>query len=234
MTPAETYEHEGVTVQIHYDDTGGDFANPREYDNVTTLVCWHPDYILGDFQIRGERGAVTTPFRDGDNTFLSMETLRRYIELVMHGRRVTPLYLYDHSGISIRAGSPSPFDSGGWDTTMCGFAYCTDERITELCGDDAKFHTDDWIDDAIREDVATYDLYLTGQVYGYVVDPDGPDEDSCWGFLGDDHVKQEANAVAEYVAKARRAPDRIYVDGMPIEEALYALSTAGGTGRGTR
>jgi hypothetical protein len=221
MEPFETYEHAGVKVELHYDECG-EHANPRECDNVTTLVCWHPDYILGDYQISGSRGAVETVFETarGRTEFPSMRAIHRYITLMLGGRRVTPLYLYDHSGISIRAGSPSPFDNPtvcrdefgqgmGWDTSMVGFAFCTDERITELCGEDEQYHTDEWIDKAIAGDVETYDLYLTGQVYGYVVAPDTEDEESCWGFLGDDCIKQEANAVAADVAVVRAERERL-------------------------
>ena len=227
MEPCETYEHDGVTVNIYYDEDP-QHANPREMDNVTTFVCWHPDYILGDFQIRNPegRGAVETIFETetGRTSFESMYVLHRYLTLMYGAKRITPLYLYDHSGISIRAGSPSPFDSGGWDTTMVGFAFCTEERINVCCGEGDEYRTDEWIDKAIQGDVEEYDKYLTGQVYGFVVDEDGPDEESCWGFLGDDYCKEEANSVAAYVAKARRAPDRIYVDAVPVEEALYELS----------
>jgi hypothetical protein len=221
MEPCETYEHAGVKVEIHYDECS-EHSNPRQWDNVTTLVCWHPDYILGDQQIRGSRGAVETVFETdrGRTDFRSMTAIRRYIELMLGGRRVTPLYLYDHSGISMSVGSPSVFDNPtvrqdeegrgmGWDTSMVGYAYVTDERITELCGAGDEYHTDEWIDNAIRTDVAEYNLYLTGQVYGYVVAPDTEDEDACWGFLGDEHVKAEANEAAELVAKTVAERERV-------------------------
>lgn len=234
MEPIETYQHEGITVELHYDEDG-EHANPRQHDNVTTLVCWHPDYILGDYQLRDEegRGAVDNVFETdrGRTDFDSMRTLHRYLTLMRDARRVTPLYLYDHSGISMRAGSPSPFDNPtvrsdefgqgmGWDTSMVGFAYCTDERLTELCGEDPKFHTDEWIDKAIDEDVRYYSLYLEGQVYGYVVDPDGPDEESCWGYVGDESVREEANHAAKYVAKQKR--ERARQRGRALHKATFA------------
>lgn len=202
---AERFEHEGVPVEIHYDDDG-DAANPRQHDNVTTLVCWHPDYVLGDFQLKDAngRGSVDTPF-EIPGVPSSMNVLARYLSLAHKARCVSPLYLYDHSGITISVGAPNPFtfDAQGWDTSMVGFAYCTDERITELCGDGEHFHTDDWITEAIKTDVAEYDLYLRGAVYGYVVAPGTDDEDSCWGYLGDESVKDEARHAAAYVAAQR-------------------------------
>ena len=228
MTPVETYEHEGVTVELHYDDDYGSYANPRDNDNVTTLVCWHPDYILGDYQVKNPegRGAIGQIFETdtGRTDFSSMNVLHRYLTLVAGAKRITPLYLYDHSGISMSAGSPNVFDTGSWDTTMVGFAYVTEDKLTECCGDGDEYRTDEWLDKAIRDDVEYYDMFLRGEVYGFVVDPGGDDEESCWGFIGDEYVREEANSMAEWVAKARRSPDRIYVDAAPIEEALYALS----------
>jgi len=230
MESCETYEHAGVTVEIVYDD---DCRSPREDDNVATLVCWHPDYILGDYQLRdgSGRGAVDDVFETerGRTDFASMKVLYRYLTLMCGARRVTPLYLYDHSGISIRAGAPSPWDNPtvrrdefgqgmGWDTSMVGFAYCTDERLTELCGEEAKYHTDEWIDKVIAGEVAHYDEYLTGQCYGYIVAPGSEDQEACWGYIGDPDaeggVKAEANGIAESIAAdraERRRVERMYL-----------------------
>jgi hypothetical protein len=48
------------------------------------------------------------------------------------------------------------------------------------------------IEEYLRSEVKTYDDYLTGQVYGYTVEKldnatgEWEQEDSCWGFFGDD------------------------------------------------
>lgn len=242
MEPFETYTHKGVNVTIYYDDHG-DVNNPRDNDNLATMVCWHPDYVLGDYQFtNGDgRGAVETPafesWKNG-NTVPSMRALARMIGVVEKGICIMPLYLYDHSGISISAGTVNPFDNPtvrrdefgngmGWDTTMVGFIYTTPERIRELCGepqletdpfycpriwDESKGHVnwprersaEEWIREQLLLEVKEYDAYLRGEVYGFVVDEDGPDEESCWGFIGDvDYCKQEANEAAEGVAQER-------------------------------
>lgn len=152
MQPVETYEHQGVTVEIHYDEDAGEFCNPRNNDgNLTTMVCWHPDYILGDEQLRGERGAVETVFESehGRTDVSSMRHLYRYLTLMRGAVCVLPLYLYDHSGISISAGTGNPFDNPtvrrdefgrgmGWDTSMVGFVYTTRERLVENCGEENR------------------------------------------------------------------------------------------------
>jgi hypothetical protein len=51
-------------------------------------------------------------------------------------------------------------------------------------------------------EVNTYDLFITGQVYGYEVTDDNDDcIDSCWGFITDDTntLIEEGKDVIEYV-----------------------------------
>jgi hypothetical protein len=72
----------------------------------------------------------------------------------------------------------------------------------------------------LRQEVETYDDYLTGQVYGYVVrepvldengDDDGTgEEESYWGFYGEEYCKEEARHVAECMrrnADKRESPE---------------------------
>ena len=99
----------------------------------------------------------------------------------------------------------------GWDTTLVGVIYTTPERIAELCGGPRKdghaFYCPDdwtgtpeaWIADQLKTEVALYDAYLRGEVYGWrVLLPDPPEDeedeldlrdaehvDSCWGYLPD-------------------------------------------------
>lgn len=261
MEAIETYEHEGVSVEIHYDQDASDFCNPRGNDgNLTTMVCWHPDYVLGDEQLSGSRGAVETPF-DASGEVRSMRHLYRYLTLMRGTVCVLPLYLYDHSGISISAGSVNPFDNPtvrsdefgrgmGWDTSMIGFVYTTRERIEELCGG-PQIDTDEvycprlwpedgrsgenwprersameWIQTQVQAEVKEYDSYLRGEVYGFIVDNDGPDEDACWGFVGDiDYCKEAANESAECAAQARA--ERRRKRGRSLHRGGFV--TAGGT-----
>jgi hypothetical protein len=207
MYDAETYEHQGVPVRIVYDE---DAPNPRkDYDgNLATLVCWHPDYVLGDEQIvdAGGRGAVENASAISGSRIRSMEHLWRYLTLMRKAVMVLPLSLYDHSGITMYVGGKHdyPFDSAGWDTTFVGFAYTTHERVTELCGEEEKYHSEEWIEEQVRAEIKQYDSYLRGECYGFIVADGTEDEESCWGFLGDiDYCKQEANAVAEAIAHDR-------------------------------
>ena len=108
-----------------------------------------------------------------------------------------PLYLYDHSGITMSCGAFScPWDSG-----QVGYIYTDKKTILETVG---KFENNkgnfvkvtkrNWKECAYKEmenEVKTYDHYLVGDCYGYIVeeledeDDEWEETDVCWGFLTD-------------------------------------------------
>lgn len=128
--------------------------------------------------------------------------LRVYLEQERGATVILPLGLIDHSGISMFVGaSAHPHDPGGWDSGQVGVIFDTTETRKE-CGMEAASRED--IERALREEVKTYDRFLRGEVYCYLVtDPDGDCVDSCGGFLGSlSYVRGEANAAAEYASQA--------------------------------
>ena len=53
----------------------------------------------------------------------------------------------------------------------------------------------------LRAEVETYDQYLTGDVYGYVVEnTEGNNVDSCWSCFGLDYTKSEATNAGKWEA----------------------------------
>lgn len=185
MEPVESFTHAGLTVEIHYDDNR---SSPREWSNVGTMVCWHRRANLGDETIDPE-----TYFEDVH----PVDFFKR------HGARVVlPLYLYEHSGMTMRTGDANPFGDP-WDSGQVGFIYDTPEGVKECIGDGA---TDEHITAALKQEVEVYDQYLTGQVYGYVVKgPDGEDLDdddsSCSDIYGLDYARSEGRSAAESCAE---------------------------------
>jgi hypothetical protein len=196
MEPIKTTDAgNGVTVAIYPDDSP---ESPREWSNLGTMICFHPDYNLGD-----------------ENHGFTRETL---IEKLREPRLVwLSLYLYDHSGISIRAGVPSlvkdnnffPFDPGGWDTSLIGAIFVEREKVEDELTIPPGLSEAAYIEQILRGEVETYNQYLTGDVYGYVIeDAAGNNLDSCWGFYGIEDCEQEAMSAATYYVK--RIHDREY------------------------
>lgn len=101
-----------------------------------------------------------------------------------NGYIAMPLYLYDHSGISMSTGRFScPWDSG-----CVGVIVCDRETIRkEFDGNEEAAYL------ALDSEVKVYDEYLGGEVYGFIaeecVDGEWEHIDSCFGFFGHDYRK---------------------------------------------
>lgn len=148
--------------------------NPREeWDNLGKMICWHSRYSLGDKHDYDFRGW---------NSWKEQEKYFRKNYAV-----VLPLYLYDHSGITI---STAPFHCP-WDSGQVGWIVASKEDILKWYH--KKKLSKKLLDDAVaslHEEVDTYDLYIRGEVYGFIIeDEEGEVVDSCFGFYGSDHAK---------------------------------------------
>lgn len=170
----ERLEHAGLTIRVMPDE---DPINPREWENLGTMVCFHRRYKLGDkheFTSPGEFSAWLE--EQGDNVI------------------ALPLYLYDHSGLTMSVG---PFLCP-WDSGQVGWIYVTKEHAREVFGKRALTRKlREQVEDSLRSEVKVYDLYLTGGFVGYVVEDDGEHVDSCWGFDDKGYAIEEAKRAAE-------------------------------------
>jgi len=147
--------------------------NPRrEFDNLGVMACFHRRYILGDKDV---------PLRE--SWFTGWDEMENYIWDELDAVVVLPLYLYDHSGITMSTG---PFHCP-WDSGQVGFIYVSKDKVRREYG--WKVLTKQRlakIAEYLKNEVETYDDYLTGNVYGYVIEDNEYDvDDSCWGFYGD-------------------------------------------------
>jgi hypothetical protein len=191
-------EHEeckDYTIRIMQDDSPID---PRESDDylMGTMLCFHRRYNLGDkHDLKHEN-------------FSSWGEIQEYLRKELRANIIIPLYLLDHSGLWIRAGRGFPEDSGGWDSGVVGFIYTTPKRIRNMYA--IKHITKEKLTQAEKElyrEVETYNDYLTGNVYGFIVeDPEGENIDSCWGFYGDEGMKEaysQAKGTIDYESEKR-------------------------------
>ena len=181
-----------LTVRLEQDT---DAMSPRDWDNVGVMVCWHRNYRLGD------KHEFTSP-----QDFLESDECK-------NAALVLPLGLIDHSGISMYIGSGAhSCDPGGWDSGQVGFVYVTKEKARAEYGKRLTKKRLARLEECVRGEVKTYDDYLTGNVWGFVVeDEDGDTVDSCWGFVGDvDYAFAEGKAAAEcYLEQEAKAEQSV-------------------------
>lgn len=201
-----------------------DAENPRTaWDNAAVMVCEHRRYNLGDEDGADEAKDAVRASRDYRESWENEES-DRYLDLsepndlwkaVQRCSDIIacPLYLYDHSGITISMskGGGNPF-SCRWDSGMVGFIFMTKAAILKNWMKPEGMRLTPALkaqaEDLMEGETNTYDMYLTGDVWGYVVerlDPEEPDEDgeevdACWGMFGDDYALEEGRSVLEHHA----------------------------------
>ena len=191
----ETIVNGNFTAKIIHDF---DPMNPRtEMDNVGTIICRSNQYGLGDEN-------QTAEMDDCD----SWDEVEKLI-LKEYGKDaiMLPVYIYDHSGITINT---TGF-SCNWDSGRIGTIVVSRKKAREEYG--MKLITKSNLEKVLnylKGEIETYDQYLTGDVYGYsiteqMVDDEGEeydeDRDSCWGFYGLKYVTEEATTILENYVK---------------------------------
>ena len=169
-----------IRVTIMYDPEP---VSPREWDNLGTMVCFHKHYNLGDRL--GCKHSFETP-----SQFL--EFLEENEDKIL----VLPLYLMDHSGLSISVDDTMfrMVDSVGWDWGQVGWIYVTYEEIRKEYG--VRRVTRKVLEKVKRvliAEVEEYNQYLQGDVMGFVIEEHHPTEcwqtiDSCFGFYDIDSL----------------------------------------------
>jgi hypothetical protein len=161
--------------------------NPRgdDYDcNLGRIVAFHQRYNLGDDNKQLSNGEILK-----SNNFNGWQAMIDHVDSVEGGILWLPVYLYDHSGITISTTGFRHIDSAQWDWGQLGFIYITKKKARENWSWKAlSAKRIEQVYDALRSEIETYDQYLTGDVYRYtVIKPDGEDGDSCGGYYGHNH-----------------------------------------------
>ena len=168
-----------------------DVETPRNWSNLSKMI------FTGGHKHLGDKHEV-----DFDEEFDSRQDfIERGEEIVRkHFKDVAVCYavhMYKHSGESISIDYSGQYTCR-WDSGTIGFAIVTKEDIRKEYN--IKRVTQKYIDkceNIVRGEIKTLDQYISGEVYGYVVeDKDENVIDSCYGFFGDDIEK---NGISDYL-----------------------------------
>ena len=186
----ETIRKGNYELEILQDESP---ESPREWENLGTMICFHRRYNLGD-----KNDIIDF------NDYTSWNEQLEWIEKNIKPCVILPLYLYDHSGITM---TTSPF-SCRWDSGQVGWIFVTKEQVRKEYN--VKRITQDIVEKVtkvLEGEVETYDQYISGEVYGYRVSKievcdkgceHKEEVDSCWGYYGMESVEEEGNRVLEY------------------------------------
>ena len=153
-------------------------TSTRENSDIGTIAYVSRRYMLGDNQVSNNE-----------------------LELIMNNKDniVLPVYAYIHSGIMLNTtGFSCPWDSG-----QSGCIYVSKAKAREAFG--VKRITSkvlNLIYSVLKAEVEEFSMYLNGEVYGYIIkDNNGNTIESCYGFIGEDAAKEEAEATIKYLSK---------------------------------
>ena len=177
------------TIKIYYDENP---ESPREWDNIGTMVCFHEKYNLGDKHTYKKRD------------YNSWEGLAKDIIKSENVDIILPLYLYEHSGLTI---STSSFNDK-WDSGQIGWIYVSKEKAISEYSSSKKVNRrmtpkiKEMVTNYLLGEVETYDQYLKGDIYGYkIFDKDDEEIDSCYGYYGIESCMEEAESIIECLNK---------------------------------
>jgi hypothetical protein len=209
-----------------------DSESPREWDNLGTMVCFHNRYNLGDKHNHSAdswREDILGNYLDleefddywSNNGWSKLRLTLSYVEACeyiaeLREERLSkaflaqficlPLYLYDHSGITMNT---TGF-SCGWDSGQVGFIYVSIADVKkEYNWKNLNKARREKIINYLKGEVETYDQYLTGDVYGYCIDSVEVDEygdetvieesvESCWGYFGSKYAEEEGKSMLKW------------------------------------
>ena len=125
-----------------------DFDPRTENYNLGKMWCWHRRYNLGD----------ESSDKLHTEDYSGWSEIRNEIVKQHNPIAILPLYLYDHSGITMKT---SPF-SCPWDSGQVGFIFMTRDKLSDL---GYKIASKGAVKQAIailEAEVRDYDRYLCG------------------------------------------------------------------------
>ncbi len=143
--------------------------DPRDDDNLGITAFFHKRYTIGD----------TIHLKEDPYEFREWVTTSDEVFMYL------PVYMYDHSGVTIRT---YPF-SCPWDSGLLGYIYATKERVIAEYGS---------LDDDVREkvkkvliaEIEALDRYISGECYCASVEENDEIIDSFCGATTIDEVKE--------------------------------------------
>jgi len=180
MSYTESYKKYTITIE---QDTDSD--SPREWDNLGTIVCNHKDYDLGD------KTSKQIPWYE----FHSWAEVEKYLRKEYDVAVLLPIFIYDHSGITINT---TGF-SCKWDSGQVGFIFVEKKKVREeyrITKITAPIR--DKVTKQLNQELKTYAQYLEGEVYWFsITDKNGDEVDSCGGYYGLDEIKNECKSIVD-------------------------------------
>jgi len=188
MEALESLHYKGYSIDIFPDECD---ESPRVWDNLSTLVCWHKRMNIGDKNFNLDVEKQVHAFNEVIN------------EAKKNGDLMYPLYIYDHSGVSLSVHRTYPYNDP-WDAGQVGIVIVSKKDIREAYNvKKVTKQIKEKVFSVVENEIKTYNQYLNGEVYGYVTYDSNGEVDSCWGFYDKDECIDEAKGMIDHLVKEK-------------------------------
>lgn len=225
-----TEEYKGYTITI---DQDRDLFDPREDDNLGTMVCLYGKYDLGDeqspnfdnatswyderayyfnnkFDIRTDSDGYVKDYLE-ENDFTQ---IRKWID-----KNIVwlPLHLHDSSEVSI--------NTTGWacnfDNRKIGFIWIhRDTILQEFGGKNLTELQKNRATDALVSEVESYDKYISDNTYAVNIHLGDELIDSCNGYDNYEFAETEAKRIVDLDIKNKPVSNN-----SPVSKCVYCKAT---------
>lgn len=183
-------EYKGYIIKVKQDEDAYDPREDAGEQAMGIMNCMHGRYNLGD------------KHDHKSDDFNGWDGFEKHLVEEHDAAIILPLYLYDHSGITM---SVSSF-SCQWDSGQVGFIYTTNERIKNLYA--IKRVTKAKLKQAEKEligEVDVYDKYIKGEVYISIIEnKDGEMLDTYGGCYDYNEAEREAKCNIDGIVEDNR------------------------------
>jgi len=190
--PIRSTTHPHLQAEIHYD------THPAPPDTDFVIA-----YNQRSRYVLGTRGVDT-------------EQMHAIEEGIAKGTLVgLPVYAYIHGSVMLRAAESNPF-SCPWDSAQSGYIYADTHKLRAM-------YNVKRLNKAVKEEaystmraqVNEFAAYLNGECYGFVIRDTVTDEalDSCWGYYGDDEVKDAARSALKQMEAITPLQMELFTEG---------------------
>jgi hypothetical protein len=131
--------------------------NENENDDSVFLTAFHREFWV-------------------ESNFFSKEDCQSIAETMKHtDYHVFGLEAYIHSGVTLSIRNEGNFPDRRWDVSYLGLVFVSKKETKSR----KKAYS------IAKSLIAEWNDYLSGNVYGFVIEKEGDHIDSCWGFYGD-------------------------------------------------
>jgi hypothetical protein len=210
-----------TTITVKYDINP---MSPRELDDFTTLFSAHSRYAIDQYEGKKQdevrlalADSELVEYDDHDDYQVS-----DLYEIAQEARdtiaAVLPVYMYEHSGVTLNtSGFSCPWDSG-----QIGFICITKERAKELLGVSnlTEEHTQK-LYETLEQEVAMLSKYLEGDIYTIEVNNERYEiTEYCTSLMGYDDVLHAVREVMEWYPKLKTVPARVVSEDLYLEDEV--------------